>query len=55
MKDVILKNYIMKKNQILRNPKLYDAYSPKIGTCENIKIADINKDICKFYQDNHIN
>jgi 5-methylcytosine-specific restriction endonuclease McrA len=52
MKDVILKNYIIKKNQILRNPKLYDAYSLKSDVELSLKIATINKDICKFYEEN---
>lgn len=55
MKDVILKNYIMKKNQILRNPKLYDAYSLTRYDIElSLKISEVNKDICKFYEDNNI-
>lgn len=53
MKDVILKNYIMKKNQILRNPKLYDAYSLKSNVELSLKISEVNKDICKFYKEEY--
>jgi 5-methylcytosine-specific restriction endonuclease McrA len=52
MKDVIIKNYIMKKNQILRNPKLYDPYNTNIQLSSNI--TTINKDICKFCRDGNI-
>ena len=51
MKDTILTNYILKKIQILRNKKLYDAYGYTMDPQLTSNIANTNKDICKFYND----
>jgi hypothetical protein len=49
MKDIVLKYYIIKKKQILKNHKLYDVSNTHTQITANI--ATVNKDICKFYSD----
>jgi 5-methylcytosine-specific restriction endonuclease McrA len=58
IKNIAIKNdlvtyYIMKKKQILKNSKLYNAKLVDIQLSSNI--ANINKDICKFYKLNDYN